>query len=91
MAMMAAEVLGLPVEQVRPVVADTASIGYSMLTGGSRTTFAIGMAVIQAAEKVVDDLKRRAAGIWDVSGGPGGLGERRGRLPRPQARRTPSR
>jgi CO/xanthine dehydrogenase Mo-binding subunit len=66
MAMMAAEVLGLPVEHVRPIVADTASIGFSMLTGGSRTTFATGMAVTQAAQKVVDDLRRRAAQIWDV-------------------------
>jgi len=66
MAMMAAEVLGLPVERVRPIVADTASIGFSMLTGGSRTTFATGMAVTQAAQKVVEDLKRRAAEIWDV-------------------------
>ena len=66
MAMMAAEVLGLPVEKVRPIVGDTASIGYSMLTGGSRTTFATGMAVTQAAEKVVEDLKRRAALTWDV-------------------------
>jgi len=59
-------VLGLPVEKVRPIVADTASIGYSMLTGGSRTTFATGMAVVQAAEKVVTELKRRASVIWDV-------------------------
>ena len=66
MAMMAAEVLGLPVEKVRPIVADTASIGFSMLTGGSRTTFATGMAVTQAAEKVVEELKRRAALLWDV-------------------------
>jgi CO/xanthine dehydrogenase Mo-binding subunit len=66
MAIMAAEVLGLPVEKVRPIVADTASIGYSMLTGGSRTTFATGMAVVQAAEKVVTELKRRASVIWDV-------------------------
>jgi CO/xanthine dehydrogenase Mo-binding subunit len=66
MAMMAAEVLGLPVEKVRPIVGDTASIGYSMLTGGSRTTFATGMAITQAAEKVVEDLKRRAALTWDV-------------------------
>ncbi len=66
MAMMAAEVLGLPVERVRPIVADTASIGFSMLTGGSRTTFATGMAVTQAAQKVVEDLKRRAAEIWEV-------------------------
>ena len=68
MAMMAAEVLGLPVEKVRCIVGDTASISYSMLTGGSRTTFAVGMAVTQAAEKVVADLKRRAALTWDVAG-----------------------
>ena len=66
MAIMAAEVLGVSVEQVRPMVADTASIGFSMLTGGSRTTFATGMAVVQAAEKIVAKLKRRAALIWDV-------------------------
>ncbi len=66
MAMMAAEVLGLPIEKVRPIVADTASIGFSMLTGGSRTTFATGMAVTQAAEKIVADCKRRAAQLWDV-------------------------
>jgi CO/xanthine dehydrogenase Mo-binding subunit len=67
MAMMAAEVLGLPVEKVRPIVADTASIGFSMLTGGSRTTFATGMAVTEAAQKIVEDLKRRAALLMDVS------------------------
>jgi CO/xanthine dehydrogenase Mo-binding subunit len=67
MAMMAAEVLGLAVEKVRPIVADTASIGFSMLTGGSRTTFATGMAVTQAAQKIVADLKRRAAMLMDVS------------------------
>jgi CO/xanthine dehydrogenase Mo-binding subunit len=66
MAMMAAEVLGISVESVRPIVADTASIGFSTVTGGSRTTFATGMAVVQAAEKLVTDLKRRAALTWDV-------------------------
>ena len=66
LAMMAAEVLGIPIEQVRPIVADTASIGYSFLTGGSRVTFATGMAVVQAAEKVVEQLKARAAMTWGV-------------------------
>ena len=65
MAMMAAEVLGLSYDKVRCVIADTASIGYSGSTGGSRVTFATGMAVSQAAEKVVADLKRRAALTWD--------------------------
>jgi CO/xanthine dehydrogenase Mo-binding subunit len=67
MAMMAAEALGIPYDKVRPIVADTASIGFSFLTGGSRTTFATGMAVTQAAQKVVEELKRRAAMIWDIS------------------------
>src|SRR5438067_12789749 len=66
MAMMAAEVLGIPVEQVRPIIADTSSIGFSFLTGGSRVTFATGMAATQAAEKVVEEMKKRAAMIWDI-------------------------
>ena len=65
MAMMAAETLGLPIERVRCTVADTASIGYSGSTGGSRVTFATGMAVVEAAQKVVADLKRRAAQTWE--------------------------
>ena len=64
--MMVAEVLGVPAERVRTVVADTASIGYTFVTGGSRVTFATGMAATQAAEKVVDELKRRAAATWDI-------------------------
>ncbi len=66
-AMMAAEVLGIPVEKVRPIVGDTSSIGFSFLTGGSRVTFATGMAATQAAEKVVEQMKQRAAMIWDIS------------------------
>jgi len=66
MGMMVAEVLGIPVQRVRTVVADTASIGFTFLTGGSRVTFATGMAVTQATEKVVEDLKKRAAQIWDI-------------------------
>jgi CO/xanthine dehydrogenase Mo-binding subunit len=65
MAMMAAETLGLPIERVRATVGDTASIGYSFVTGGSRVTFATGMAVVDAARKVVQDLKRRAAQLWE--------------------------
>ncbi len=67
MAIMAAEVLGIDVEKVRPIVADTSSIGYNFLTGGSRVTFATGMAVVQAAEAAVEDLKKRAAKVWDIS------------------------
>jgi CO/xanthine dehydrogenase Mo-binding subunit len=67
LAMMAAEVLGIPIERVRPIVADTSAIGYTFLTGGSRVTFASGMAVVQAAEQVVAELKKRAAMTWDIA------------------------
>jgi CO/xanthine dehydrogenase Mo-binding subunit len=67
MALMVAEVLGVPFENVRPVVGDTTAIGFSASTGGSRVTFAGGMAVTQAAEKVIVELKKRAAIIWDIS------------------------
>jgi len=51
---------------VKPLVADTESVPYSDLTGGSRVTFATGKAVIEAAQSVVEDLKRRAAKIWKI-------------------------
>ena len=46
MAMMAAEELGIPVDRVRAVLADTHSLGYNRVTAGSRTTFSSGMIVI---------------------------------------------
>ena len=65
--MMVAETLQIPAEKVRTIVADTASIGFTHVTGGSRVTFATGMAATMAAEKVVDQLKQRAAMIWDIT------------------------
>ena len=67
MAMMAAEVLGIPYERCRAVIPDTSSVGFTHVTGGSRVTYATGMAVTQAAQAVVEDLKKRAAMIWDIS------------------------
>jgi CO/xanthine dehydrogenase Mo-binding subunit len=66
LAIMAAEELGIPVEKVRPVVADTEGIGYADLTGGSRVTFATGMAVVEAARDCVRQLCERAAKVWEV-------------------------
>ncbi len=66
LALMAAEELQIPVERIRPVVGDTETVGYNDLTGGSRVTFATGMAVIQAAQDVVAQLRKRAAKIWEV-------------------------
>jgi CO/xanthine dehydrogenase Mo-binding subunit len=66
MALMAAETLGVDYNQVRAIVADTGSIGYTHVTGGSRVTFASGMAVVNATKSVIKDLCKRAAVIWDV-------------------------
>ena len=66
MAIMAAETLGVEYENVSVTIADTSSVGYSMLTGGSRTTFATGKAVVEAAQAVIEILRDRAAKMWDV-------------------------
>ncbi len=66
LAMMAAEELGIDYNKVRPIVADTASVGYNFLTGGSRVTFATGLAVVEAARDAVRQLCERAAKIWEV-------------------------
>ena len=65
MAMITAEVLGLDVNDVRPTVADTDSTGHTDVTGGSRTTFATGMAVYNAAQDALKQLKERAAKTWE--------------------------
>ncbi|MGH7932604.1 MAG: xanthine dehydrogenase family protein molybdopterin-binding subunit [Candidatus Binataceae bacterium] len=65
MAMIAAEVLGLDINDVRPLVADTDSIGHTDVTGGSRTAFATGLAVWEAAQDAVRQLKERAAKLWE--------------------------
>ncbi len=66
MAIMAAETLQVPYERIRVRVGDTDSTGFCNTTGGSRTTFATGMAVINACEDVVGQLKQRAAMTWGI-------------------------
>ena len=66
MALMAAETLGVDYSQVKAMVADTANVGYTHVTGGSRVTFATGIAVVEASKKVIDELRKRAALIWEV-------------------------
>ena len=67
MQMMAAEELDMPVANLKPIVGDTENVAFSAGTGGSRTTFATGMAVIEAAQDVVKQLKERAAAVWNVA------------------------
>jgi CO/xanthine dehydrogenase Mo-binding subunit len=66
-AMQAAEVLGIPYEDVHPSVADTDSVGYTAMTGGSRTTFATGWAAYETAGDIVKQMIERAASIWEQS------------------------
>jgi xanthine dehydrogenase molybdenum-binding subunit len=66
LAMMAAEELGLSMQQVRSSTADTDSIGYTDGTHGSRTTIATGTAVVKAARDVIAQMCQRAADLWTV-------------------------
>ena len=65
-AMQAAEVLGIPAESVYPTVVDTNSVGYTDVTGGSRTAFATGYAAYEAAQDVKQQMVERAAKLWEV-------------------------
>jgi CO/xanthine dehydrogenase Mo-binding subunit len=64
-AMQLAETLGIAAEDVRPQVADTDSVGYTFLTGGSRVTFATGLAAYKLGLDLVEQMKDRAAKLWD--------------------------
>ena len=66
MAMHLAEVLGIPVTDVKPAIVDTDSIGYSSGAGGSGVTFKMGTACYQAAQDIRGQMIDRAARIWDV-------------------------
>ena len=66
MCLMAAETLGIPYENINAHVGDTEATGYCNTTGGSRTTFATGMAVIEACEDIIAQCKERAALTWEL-------------------------
>ena len=65
-AMQLAETLGIAAEDVQPTVADTDGVGYTDVTGGSRTTYATGWAAYEAAKDIVRQLIERAAEIWET-------------------------
>ena len=65
-AMQAAEVLGIPAEDVRPSVVDTESVGYTDVTGGSRVTYATGYAAYNAAQDTIKEMCKRVAKLWDI-------------------------
>ncbi|MCY4003057.1 MAG: xanthine dehydrogenase family protein molybdopterin-binding subunit [Rhodospirillales bacterium] len=66
LCLQAAETLGVDVERIRPLIGDTSTLGYTFLTGGSRTAFASGMAVVEAGKDMIRQLCERAAKVWDI-------------------------
>jgi len=64
-AMQLAEVLGIPAEAVQPHVADTDSVGYTDVTGGSRVTFATGLAAYHVGLDIIAQMKERAAKLCE--------------------------
>ena len=66
LAMMAAEELKIPYEKVRPIIADTSSLGYNFVTGGSRSTFSSGLATVEAARSIIKQACGRAAKLWEI-------------------------
>ncbi len=64
-AMQLAETLGITAEEVLPQVADTDSVGYTDVTGGSRVTFATGMAAYRVGLDLRQQMCERAALLWE--------------------------
>ena len=65
LAMQFAEAMGVPYEDVVPQIVNTDSVGYTLPTVGSRTTFAGGWAVYETAMELRGKLEERAAQIWE--------------------------
>ena len=66
MCLMAAEELGISYDKVKAIIADTHALGFNDATGGSRVTHSAGMATIDAARKVIEIMKQRAAQVWGI-------------------------
>ena len=65
-ALMTAETLGIPYENVRVNVVDTGSLGVNEPTHGSRATFASGKAAVEATKQAIREMCRRAANEWGI-------------------------
>ena len=64
-AMQLAETLGLAAEDILPQVANTDSVGYTDVTGGSRVTFATGLAAYHVGLDLQRQMCERAAMLWE--------------------------
>ncbi len=67
LAMQLAETLGIAAEDVVPTVVDTDSVGYTDVTGGSRVTYATGIAVYRAGLDIRRQMIERMAARWNLA------------------------
>ncbi|MHB0876628.1 MAG: xanthine dehydrogenase family protein molybdopterin-binding subunit [Anaerolineae bacterium] len=66
LAMQVAEKLGIDLAGVQATIPATDAIGFTDVTGGSRVTFATGIAAVQATQAAIDQMCERAALLWGV-------------------------
>ena len=59
---------GHSAEDVKPPVGDTDSVGYTFVTGGSRVTFATGLAAYEAAQDIKRQMMRARRQVWELPG-----------------------
>ena len=62
-----AEILSIPIESVKPRIADTDGVGYTSNTGGSGVTYKTGIAAIEAANDVKKQMLERASVMWETT------------------------
>ena len=68
-AMQLAEAMDIGYEQVKATVVDTDTVAYNDVTGGSRTTFATGLAAYNLGRQLLQEMKRRLAENWEARAG----------------------
>ncbi len=66
-AMQLAEAMDIEYEQVKARVVDTDTVSYNDVTGGSRTTFATGLAAYNLGRQLLKEMKNRLADQWEVA------------------------
>ena len=65
-AMQLAETLGIPLDTVAVTVAGTDAVGFNDTSGGSRTTYATGLAAHELGKKIQAQMAAVAADFWEV-------------------------
>lgn len=66
LAMQVAEVLGVSEGDILTTIGHTDAVGFTEVSHGSRTTYATGWAVHDAAQRLLETMQRRAALLWGV-------------------------